>query len=228
MILKCLVADDEPIARKIIQGYIDKMPELECAGTSQNGIETLSFLSSNEVDIVFLDINMPELNGLDVAKSLDSKNGPAIIFTTAYPEYAVEGFEVEAVDYLVKPISFDRFYKAVERVKSMLEKENPKGLVKQTIFIRADRKQHQVDLEEIQFLEAYGDYVKVHCQDRMLLTKDTLSNMEKQLPAEVFVRTHRSYIVRFSAVDYIEGNHLRIGQHTIPISQAYRKKLDLS
>lgn len=228
MNLRCLIVDDEPIARKILTGYVEKLTGLECIGTCQNGVEALSFLSTHAVDLIFLDINMPEMGGMEVARSLTGNEAPAVVFTTAYPEYAVEGFEVEAVDYLVKPVSFDRFYKAVERVKQGLSRTDPSSQSAGSIFIRSDRKQYQVDLRDILYLEAYGDYVKVHCQQKMILTKGTLGSIEELLPDGLFIRTHRSYIVRFSAIEYIEGNHIRIGDHTLPISQGYRKNLDIS
>jgi DNA-binding LytR/AlgR family response regulator len=225
MNLKCLIVDDEPIARKIIQGYVEKIPSLSVVGVCQNGIEALSFLAESKVDLLFLDINMPELSGMEVAKTLVGSDSPAIVFTTAYPDFAVEGFDVDAIDYLVKPISFERFFRAVQRVQNAFEKSV--SAEKNTIFIRANRKQHQVELSDILYLEAYGDYVKVHCNEKMLVTKERLSNFDSLLPTSMFIRTHRSYIVQFAAIEYIEGNHLRIGETMIPVSQGYRGRLEI-
>lgn len=225
MNLKCLIVDDEPIARKIIKGYVEKIPSLSVAGVCQNGIEALAFLAENKAELIFLDINMPELSGMEVAKTLIGRDSPAIVFTTAYPDFAVEGFDVEAIDYLVKPISFERFFRAVQRVQNAIEKASSAD--KKTIFIKADRKQHQVEHADILYLEAYGDYVKVHCKEKMLVTKGRLSNFESLLPSSIFVRTHRSYIVHFAAIEYIEGNHVRIGDAMIPVSQGYRDRLEV-
>jgi DNA-binding LytR/AlgR family response regulator len=225
MNLKCLIVDDEPIARKIIEGYVEKMSDVECIGTCSNGIDALNFIQTNSVDLVFLDINMPELSGIDVAKTFIGRDSPAIVFTTAYPDYAVEGFEVEATDYLVKPISFERFFKAIQRVQSSIEKAT--STEKKSIFIKADRKLHQVELVDILYLEAYGDYVKVHCREKMLVTKERLSNFDSLLPTSMFVRTHRSYIVQFAVIEYLEGNHVRIGEAMIPVSQGYRGRLEI-
>ena len=153
------------------------------------------------------------------------KDGPDIIFTTAHSQYAVEGFELEAIDYLVKPISFDRFFQAIQRAIKKHQTNNP-GSESSSIFIRADRKDHQVPFESISYLEAYGDYVKIHCTDKMLLTKTRLSVLEEQLPDQLFIRLHRSHIVAIKAIHYIEGNHVKVGEKIIPVSAKYRKNLN--
>lgn len=219
MTLRCLVADDEPIARRIIESYIDKIDGLEVVAKASDGVEVLTHIQGGNIDLIFLDINMPNLNGIDVAKTIQTENGPSIIFTTAYPDYAVQGFEVEAQDYLVKPISFDRFYQSVQR---LLKRRESDGQEIESIYIKADKRIHRVTLRDIFALEAYGDYVKVHCVDQMLLTKDRLSNLESKLQSPSFQRVHRSWVINLSAISYVEGNMIRIGELHIPVSEKHR------
>jgi DNA-binding LytR/AlgR family response regulator len=225
MNLRCLVVDDEPIARQILAGYIDRLPMLSLAGTARNGVEALGLLQEEQADILFLDIQMPELGGLEVAKIVQQRPRTAVIFTTAYPEFALDGFDVAAVDYLVKPIAFERFYQSVQRIEQRLRQ--PPAVDKQeAIFVKADRKLYRLPLETILYLEAYGDFVKVHCRDRMLLSNERLATLEAALPSPPFIRVHRSYIIALPAVEYIEGNHVKIQSAIIPVSRTYRDRLD--
>jgi DNA-binding LytR/AlgR family response regulator len=220
--INTLIVDDEPIARQILVRYASKIPALYIVGECRNAFEALEKIRDEEIDLLLLDINMPELSGVDLVKTLSQP--PCVIFTTAYPEYAVDGFEIEAIDYLLKPFTFERFLKAVNRVQNLLGKAQVPGSM-ESLFIKADKKLHQVRMKEILFLEAFGDYVKVHLRDRMLLTKDRLSLLENSLPSGKFIRVHRSYIVARGAIEYIEGHHLKIGTQLIPVSQSYREFL---
>jgi len=221
MPMKCIVIEDEPASREIITDYIQKTPNLELAGTFIDAIEAGNFLNQTQVDLIFLDINIPGLDGVHFYKSL--VNPPLVIFTTAYPEYAVEGFELDAVDYLLKPFSFDRFLRAMNKVhaKSNQVKSNDKPY----IYLNADKKIHKVLIEDVLFLEALGDYVKVHTQNQMLIVHETLTGLKEQLPDDGFIQTHKSYIVSLGNFDYIEGNMVKFGERAIPISQTYRNDL---
>ena len=222
MTIKCLAVDDEPLAIKIIEKYVAELPQLELVGKCGDALAALSYLKNNKIDLLFLDINMPKLSGISLVKSM--RNPPSIIFTTAYPEFAIEGFELEAVDYLLKPFSFERFLKAVNKVEEQF------NLIKNTmekevghIYIKSDRKLFRVLFEEIQYLEAYGDYVKVFTKEKMLLTKQKLSALIKELPASQFLQIHRSHAISVAAIEYLEGNMVQVAGKNLPISAGYKQ-----
>lgn len=230
MILKCLIVDDEPPAHKILENYIGKLNSLSLAGNCYNAIEALNFLHETPVDILFLDINMPELSGLDMLKTL--ANPPVVILTTAYSEFALEGYEFGVLDYLMKPIRFDRFLKSVNRVlqlKSALVSTTPKPTEtpapsKETsFFVKVDGIQQKVLFEDINFVESKGNFVQLHLQSNRLLTAETLTNMGNKLSPFGFIRVHKSYIVNKEKVTAIEGNQLIIGTAKIPIGNSYRQ-----
>jgi DNA-binding LytR/AlgR family response regulator len=224
MPLKCIAIDDERPALMVLEKFIGQTPELEWVASFQKPLEGLQFLRSNAVDLLFLDINMPDLSGIGLVQSLPEK--VPVIFTTAYPEYAVEGFELQAVDYLLKPFSFERFLKAVNRAISLTDRiEKVEPSLQNTLIIRADRKIHRLLQKDILYLEAFGDYVKVHTQQDCLLPKERLSHLEEKLDPHLFFRIHRTFIVNLNAINYLEGNSLVIKETRIPVSKSYRKAL---
>jgi DNA-binding LytR/AlgR family response regulator len=218
MKIKCLIVDDEPAAREILQRYVNDDSRLEWLAGCANAFEAKTILDSEKIDLLFLDINMPKLSGLAFYKTLS--NPPQVIFTTAYPEYAVDGFEVQAVDYLVKPFTFERFFKAVSKVTSKVHKKETND--KDFILLSADKKIYKVNINDIIYLEAQGDYVNVYLDDKQLLVHDTLQNLHKLLAQDQFSRIHKSYIVALAKFDYVEGNMVAIGRKFLPIGDTYR------
>lgn len=227
--LKCLIVDDEPPAHKVLENYIGKLHSLILAGNCYNAIEALNFLHENTVDILFLDINMPELSGLEMLKTLN--NPPIVILTTAYSEYALESYEFGVTDYLMKPIRFDRFLKSVNRVleikadeaTAVQSPEKPAAPKETSFFIKVDGIQRKVRFEDILYVESKGNFVRLHCEDMRLMTADTLSNMEQKLSPYGFLRVHKSYIVNLEKVTGLEGNRLLIQEIKIPIGNSYKQ-----
>lgn len=219
--IKCLIVDDEPLSRDVLKTYCTDHPDLEITALCKDAFEAMNALGKSSVDLIFLDVNMPKLSGINFYKSLNQK--PMVVFTTAYPEFAVEGFELDATDYLLKPFSFERFVKAVNKVKekSMSQPDSDEKY----ILLKADRKVYKVDFSEILFFEALGDYVKAHLQDKVLIVTTTLKKLIEELPASAFMRTHKSYIIAKSKIEYLEGNQIQLPQHKIPIGQAYREEV---
>lgn len=220
MSLRCLIVDDEPLARKIIKDYIREISDLECIGEMTNAIDAFNFLNKNRVDLIFLDINMPNLSGLNLVRQLKEK--PLIIFTTAHPEFAVEAFEVEAFDYLVKPISFDRFLKTCN--KALLNNSENINSEAQFIAIKENKRYYRVNINDIYYLKAFGDYIRIFSKEKTYITKETLAGFSQNLN-DRFVQVHRSYIINIDHVEYMEGNHVLINTKKIPVSKSYREEL---
>jgi len=228
MKLKCLIVDDEVLAQDVIEKYISTIPTLNLVGKCDNAIETISFLHNNPVDLLFLDLNMPELSGLDMLKTLTKR--PKVLLTTAYSEYALESYEYGVVDYLLKPIKLERFIKAVNKVveqysKITITEDIPKEQNAQTIFIKDDQVTYQVNLNDILFIEAYGNYLKIHTKERVYVTRDTLHEMEEKLSNELFLRVHKSFIISLSKIGSISGNRIFINQLEIPVGEMYKLAL---
>lgn len=228
MKINCIIVDDEPLAIKVLEKYIKELPYLHLADKFHSAIKANEALQKQSVDLLFLDINMPKISGISLLKSLP--NPPLVIFTTAYPEYAVEGFELEALDYLLKPFSFERFLKAVNKAVRQLEtaqklQASDQSQISGNLVIKADRKLYPLPFDSLLYLQAFGDYVKVFTKEKLYLPKETLQKLEKRLPGTQFIRVHRSYVVALEAIQYIEGNHLRINNQKIPIGQSYREQL---
>ena len=219
--INCIVIDDEPLARKGLKEYIADVDFLQLTGEYDNALKAAESLSKGEVQLLFLDIQMPKITGLDFFKSLT--NAPPVIFTTAYPQFALEGFEVNALDYLVKPISFERFLKAALKAKEyyeVREKNATEATQSQDyFFIKADNKLVKILYDDILFAEALQNYVCIQTKDKKYITYLTFKSVEDYLPADKFVKVHKSYIVAAQKVDSIEGNNIKIGQHHIPISR---------
>jgi DNA-binding LytR/AlgR family response regulator len=227
----CLAVDDEPPALEVLKKFITSVHLLELAGTCSDAIEAMNFLQAKPVDLIFLDIKMPELLGTDFIRAL--KNPPKVIFTTAFRKYAVEGFELDAVDYLLKPISFDRFLRAVNKVmqtslsdiKPEDEMQNNKPGLPGYISFRSDRKMIKVALNDIFYIESIKDYIKVIATTGTIITKQSISSVEEMLPNEMFIRIHRSYIVSVSKIESYNQELVWIAKHELPISRMYRHEV---
>ncbi len=217
--IKCLIVDDEPLAIEILQAYVQKIPWLECVAALDSGIEAISYLNENKIDLLFLDIQMPDLTGIQLAEHVKGKCG--IVFTTAYNEYAVEGFELEAVDYLLKPISFDRFFKAAQRV----QKQSDKIEIEATdyIFVKSEYKIKKIELADILYIEGMKDYLRIVTKEEKVMTLQSFSKLVPVLPAAKFVRVHKSFVVALDAIDSIEKSKIKVGDQLIPISESYRE-----
>ena len=214
--LKCLIVDDEPLAHKVILEYAKEVPFIDISGQSYLATEALSFLKKQKIDLVFLDINMPKIKGLDFLRTL--RQQPIVIITSAYQEYALESFELNVCDYLLKPFRFERFLKAVDKAFEWQQLKKAAAVpptvsvqaaeTKEQIFIKSDRRFIQISLAEVFYLESYGNYVKIWLKESYHLTPQTLTSFDEQLPKEVFFRIHKSFIVNKKHIDYIEGNRL--------------------
>lgn len=223
-ILQCIIADDEPIARQILENYIESIPNLELVASCKNAFEVMAVLQEKTIDVLFLDINMPKLTGLSLLKTLQQK--PNVIITTAYPEYAVEGFELSVTDYLLKPFSLERFLQAVLKVqqKSALQTEivsTENEVLATSIFVKSDKKIVKLDFDSITHIEAYGNYIKIHT-NKMVLTPQTLSDFLEKLP-DNFLRIHKSFAINFNHLKLIDGNQIALQNDTkLPIGKSYR------
>ena len=227
--IRCLVVDDEPPAREIIRRYIDQVPTLEFAGECANAIQALSILQHAPVDLLFLDIRMPQLNGNDFLKTL--KHPPKVIFTTAHAEYALEGYELDIVDYLMKPIPFDRFLKAVNKAYQLTSTRmdpltnNEEKKSESFVYFRADRKMVKVMLYDILYIESMKDYVKVFTSNGTIITKQSISAVEAMLPEKEFVRSHRSFIVATRHIKSFTSELIEIQDMEIPIGKLFRNEV---
>ena len=225
--IRCLVVDDEPAARDVISRYLQQLPMVQLAGECGNAIEAMNFIQNEPIDLLFLDINMPQLNGTDLLKIL--KNPPKTIFTTAHEEYALQGYELDAVDYLLKPIQFDRFLKAVQKalqltlVSEIHHAAGPSAAQDPFIYFRADRKMVKVLLKDILYIESMKDYVKVFTTQGQIITKLSISSLEELLPENSFIRTHRSFIVSLERVKSFTPELIEIDKAEVPIGKLYRQ-----
>ena len=221
----CLAVDDEPPALDILKNYIQSVSSFELAGTCINAVDALNVLRSTHVDLMFLDIQMPQLLGTDLLRTLN--NPPKVIFTTAYREFAIEGFELNAVDYLLKPISFERFLKAVNKVMDI---KLPQQVQQETqdayLYFRSDRKMHKVAMDDIIFIESLKDYIKVVTKSKTIITKQSISSIEERLPKSSFIRIHRSFIVSLSKVQSYSPELIAIGNEELPVSRMYRHEVE--
>ena len=231
--INCLAVDDEPPALEVLKKFINSVHSLELAGTCSDAIEAMNLLQSKTVDLIFLDIKMPELLGTDFIRAL--KNPPKVIFTTAYRKYAIEGFELDAVDFLLKPISFDRFLKAVSKVMQTtfpesLPVENLQAITSPVvqqdyISFRADRKMIKVALSDILYIESIKDYIKVYTVSTTIITKQSISSVEEMLPRDKFIRIHRSYIVALGRIESFNYELVWVAKQELPISRMYRHEV---
>ena len=226
MKIRCLIVDDEPPALDVLRSHIASTPMLEVAGECHNAMGAFDFLQHQQVDLLFLDIQMPKLLGTDLLKALSSP--PKVIFTTAHREYAMDGFDLNAVDFLLKPISFDRFLKAVQKaVHTDVRSQRTEEAVESPgfLYFRADRKMVKVFINDITHIESLKDYVKIHGGQQPLITKQTIMAVEEMLPAGEFVRVHRSFIVSLKKITSFSPHAVFIGKEEIPVGPLYRSEV---
>ena len=223
--MKCIIVDDEPLAIEILESYVSKIDQLEIAGTFRNAVSAFAFLQQNTVDLIFLDIQMPKLSGIDFLRTL--KNPPKVILTTAFRDYALDGFELEVVDYLLKPIPFERFLKAVAKVlhQPAAAAVTPKpdaAAADSFVYFKVDKKMIKTRMADILYIESIKDYVKVKTADKEIITQQKISYLEESLPRDLFLRIHRSFIVNVERIDAYSATDVEIGKHFVPIGRNYK------
>ena len=223
---KCIIIEDEPLAQNILKKYIGEHQALELVAVCNDALEAQGVLTQENIDLLFLDINLPKLSGINFIKTL--VHSPLIIFTTAYPEFAVDGFELNAIDYLLKPFSFERFLKAVNRAVEKLNVPSAQNATENNIsfiFLKAEKKIHRVELETIHYIEAIGDYMKVVTESGQLIVNETMKKLLEELPARSFMRVHKSFIISRNKIKYIQGNYIQVEDKSIPIGATYRTEV---
>ncbi len=227
--IQCIIVDDEPVAREILESHLSKIEVVKVIGSCKNAVEAFNLLNRKKIDLVFLDISMPEISGLSLAKTINKE--VKIIFSTAYREYAVDGFDLQAVDYLLKPISFERLLQAINKYSD----ENTPQLFAETnelvpeksdyFFVRSDRRMIKICYSEILYIESLADYLKIHLTDKTVVTRETITNIEARLPKNEFIRTHRSYVVALGKIDSFTSELVEIGKKQIPVSRSYKNEV---
>ena len=220
--MNCIIIEDEPAARSILENYLSRCPDVRCSGTFADTFSAQAFLDSNPVDLIFLDINLPEMSGVSFLRSL--VHPPLVIFTTAYPQYAVDGFDLEALDFLLKPFSFERFYKAVNKAR---EKFNTRiaPISSTKLTVKTGKRIYQLAIDDIQFIETCGDYVTIQCSNKKLVVHGTLKSWEEKLKGLLFLKVHRTAIVNLQKIDHLEGNLICIGENKLPVSEQFKEQL---
>src|SRR5688572_29255551 len=213
--IKCIITDDEPVARKGLQGYVEKIDFLQLTGVCEDAVQLTSLLRQEPVQLLFLDIEMPYVTGIDFLKN--TPNPPKVIFTTAYEQYAIKGYELDVLDYLLKPISFDRFLKSANKAYEYFSvKQQPD---QPYLFVKSEGRLEKINFDDILFVEALENYVAIHTAGKKLITHSTLKAMQENLPATQFIQPHKSYLVNIASINSIEGNLLHIGKFQVPISK---------
>lgn len=219
MNISCVIVDDEPIARKGLQGYVERIDFLDLKGSCEDAVQLNNFLKQQTVDLLFLDIEMPYITGIDFLRQ--ATQPPRVIFTTAYEQYAIRGYELDVLDYLLKPISFDRFLKAANKAHDFFAGRT--NAADQFIFVKADNKLEKIAYNEILFAEAMENYVGIYTAAKKLVVHSTLKSLQEKLPAGLFLQPHKSYLVNIEQIQSIEGNTLHVGGFQVPISK-YQKE----
>lgn len=220
--MKCIIIEDEPAAQSILEHYIELCPGLTRVDTFCDVFSAQAFLDNNNIDLMFLDINLPEMSGVSFLRSL--VHPPLVIFTTAYPQYAVDGFDLEAVDFLLKPFSFERFCKAVNKAKERVNTNSAPNL-RGKITVKSDRRIYQINVSDILFVESCGDYVTIHCTDKKLTVHGTMKSWDEKLQGSSFLKVHRTIIVNLQKIDHTEGNLVCIGEYKLPVSEQFKEQL---
>lgn len=233
MKIRCLIADDEPIARQIVAGYIEQIPHLELVGSCKDAFEVMEQLRKQQIDLLFLDINMPKLSGIGLLRSLTKR--PKVILTTAYKEYALEGFELSVTDYLLKPFSLERFLQAIQKVEQKTSQQHvvaaspndASASIKAPdhLFVKVDRQMIKVTLSDIRYISAYGNYIKIHLAAETLLSLQTLGQFLQRLPAADFLQVHKSHVINFTHLHALEGNQVKVGEGWLAVGKAYKANL---
>lgn len=221
--IRCIITDDEPMARKGLQGYIEKIDFLELVAVCEDGIQLGNVLKEQPADLIFLDIEMPYLSGLELLSGLT--NPPKVIIVSAYEQYALKGYELDVVDYLLKPVSFERFMKAVNKVYDWYVKEKPDESQPISIFVKTTLKYEKVDFADILFVEALDNYIAIQTVRKKLVTHSSLSSFQNNLPRDKFVQIHKSFVVNVDKVTSLEGNLLGIDNYKLPVSKNYRAEI---
>ena len=217
--MNCIIIEDEPLAQEVLAGFIQAHPSLQLKGVFDEGMKALDVLAEDSIELIFLDINLPKISGINFYKTL--KKRPQVIFTTAYSEHAVTGFELEATDYLMKPIGLDRFLLAVNRALEKRQNQSEGHLL-----IKTDKKHFRIPFDDIKLIVSMGDFVKIQTSERNYISSQTLKQLEQILPKPQFIRIHKSYIIATAAIEYLEGNQVKIGSEKFPVGQSYRDAVD--
>ncbi|HMO41485.1 MAG TPA: LytTR family DNA-binding domain-containing protein [Saprospiraceae bacterium] len=227
--ITCLIIDDEPLALDLLESYVRRTPFLELAGRCSNAFEAMEQLAQQPVDLLFLDIQMPDLSGVEFSRTL--KNGPKVIFTTAFEQYALEGFKVDALDYLLKPFSYEEFLKAANKAAEWFQlvwQQGQKTADENCLFVKSEYKLIQIKLDEVLYFEGLKDYIKIYLRghDKPILTLMTLKAVEEKLPPEKFMRVHRSFIIHLEKIESVERSRIIIGDFSVVVAEQYREKFN--
>lgn len=221
--LSCIIVDDEPVARQILHEFVEQVPYMDLQGKFESAMKAEVFLKNNTTDIIFLDIEMPKVSGLQLLQKLNIES--MVILTTAFPRYALEGYELDIIDYLLKPFAFNRFLKAVQKAKDYYQMKNVANVTSQPsyIFIRSEKRIEKIELNNILYAESLGNYVSIYTDSKKIIAYLTMKSLESQLPLNEFIKIHQSYLVNSSKIDAIEGNEIKIGSRSLPMSRNYRE-----
>jgi DNA-binding LytR/AlgR family response regulator len=223
---QCIIIDDEPIAIKVVQEHLNKFDNIECVKGFTKAIDAIEILNNEKIDLLFLDINMPGISGIEFLKSL--KNPPKVIFTTAYRNFAIDAFELDAIDYLVKPISFERFLKSINKFLSISQvikdKKETDTIEKDFIILKSEKKNYKIKFDELLFIESLDNYIKVHMNDSSIICYESLSGIEKELPSN-FIRIHRSYIINLDKINVFTSSYIEIGDKRFTIGRNYKEEV---
>ena len=223
--LRCMIVDDEPVARKLLQEFVDQVPFLDWQGNFENATKAGDFLKDNTTDLILLDIEMPKVSGLQFLQKLDTDS--LVILTTAFPRYALEGYALDVIDYLLKPIAFNRFLKAVHKARDyyQLKQRTTPAEPPSYLFIKSEKRIEKLELTKILYAESVGNYVRICTEDKTFLAYLTMKSLEAQLPLDTFIKVHQSYLVNYAKIDAIDGNELKVGSKTLPMSRNHRETL---
>ena len=232
MKIRCLIIDDEPLAQRVLERYIQEIPALELVQKCNDALQAIEILKEKRIDLIFLDINMPKLTGLEFLRIL--KHPPLVIITTAYAEFAIQGYELDVVDYLMKPFGIERFLKAIQKVQDLLKpkehtlpaKASGEPQKDQYIFVKSSKKTYRINLNDILYIEALGDYVKIYTNERMIISYHSMKNLESLLSPKQFPRIHKSFIVSLSKIELIEGNQVKLRDRYIPIGTNFKAEFE--
>ncbi|MFD1315873.1 LytR/AlgR family response regulator transcription factor [Namhaeicola litoreus] len=222
MIIKCISIDDEYLATKVLESHLNEIPDFKLIASFSNPLEAISTIENEDINVIFIDINMPKMNGLDFIKSINTK--AHFVITTAHREFAAESYDLNVVDYLLKPIAFSRFLKATQKIKNLFKPDFPQDYgnsEKTSIFIKVDKKHVKVKFDDIFYVESLKDYVKIFTKTGNYLVHKSLTSLEEELPTEKFLRIHRSFLISLNEVEFIEGNSIQINKKRIPIGRKY-------
>jgi len=224
----CLIVDDELLARTLLEGFVSKIPSLHLAGLCKNPLEAMEIMRNQQIDILFLDIQMPELTGVEFLKVMKEK--PAIVLTTAYSEYALEGYQLDVTDYLLKPFSFDRFLKAANKAMDQVQlrrsnPENASNSQKEYLMLHADHKIYRIAMSDIKYIEGLKEYVSYYTAEKRIIVLQSLKSIEESLPPDKFIRIHKSYIVPIARIKNLDGNQVLIGDKLLPVGRSYKDEL---